>query len=193
MSGELDRLQLLADQIATRLSEFHAANPKRLGPEAVELRIALRAEPEVFDLACRLLLSAHRLEQHGTVLAAPGWKARVSSDEETLCERVGRALQDARWTPPTSAALAADTASAKSSPPAAAASATDVPSSRFVIFAVPVISQPRTTFNSEPAASFARKPAASETTSCQRPGPAQQPSRSPVSSPSGPMSAIVFA
>ena len=101
-----ENVRLLADQIVIQLNAFHASNPKRLGPDAAELRASVRAEPGVFDLACDLLRANHQIEQHGPVLAAPGWKARVSSDEETICAQVGSTLREALWSPPSPTTLA---------------------------------------------------------------------------------------
>lgn len=99
-------VERLAGQMLESLGKFHAANPKRLGQEGEELRAALQAPPDLFDLTRRHLIAAKRLAQHGTVLARADWKPRVSSDDEVLCERLVTRLREANWTPPSTAALA---------------------------------------------------------------------------------------
>ena len=102
-----DTVLTLAERVLAQLTAFHAANPKRLGPETAELCQSLGAARDLVDLSCHRLLGEHRIEATGSVLALAGWKAQVTSEDDALRERLAQILRKASWTPPDAAELAA--------------------------------------------------------------------------------------
>jgi len=99
-------VEKLAAALMERIEAFHQEHPERLGLEREALQKTVAAEPALFDLAARLLVDEKRAVLRGAVFAAAGWQAKVSSEEDQLCEQIANHFRLAKWTPPTAGELA---------------------------------------------------------------------------------------
>jgi selenocysteine-specific elongation factor len=95
------------EQIEQALKAFHDANPMRDGLEPGELLAAAEVTGELGALALQNLLAANKAQRRGEVVRLVGRGAKVSSEEDRLCERVLTALTEAHLEPPLPADLAA--------------------------------------------------------------------------------------
>ncbi len=102
-----ENLADVARQVLESLDQFHRANPKQAGLEMDTLAAAIGVDRTLLDLALQDLVTARKIRLEGGILSLAGWQAQVSSDEELLGTRIAMALKEARWTPPTTAELAA--------------------------------------------------------------------------------------
>jgi selenocysteine-specific elongation factor len=100
-------LQKIAENILAAVQAFHAANPQRAGISSEELRTALKSDPVFLEAAAESLLKSKQLERNAGLLARAGWSARIPDRDQRLCDQLAANLQNAGWTPPSLAELAA--------------------------------------------------------------------------------------
>ncbi len=99
-------LEQLGSRILQALEAFHAANPMRVGADPAVLAGEMDAERMLFDAAIGKLVEGGAVERHGELAALAGRTARVSPEDERLCEQAEAALREAALAPPSPEELA---------------------------------------------------------------------------------------
>jgi selenocysteine-specific elongation factor len=102
-----DIVDQASGRIAEQLEAFHRANPTRAGIEQADLLAQTEADPLVQKLALEELLSVGKVVSRGQVVALAGMEARVSPEDQALCDEIEQALREAALSPPLPADLAA--------------------------------------------------------------------------------------
>jgi selenocysteine-specific elongation factor len=104
-----DRLVALGDAIATKLAEWHRAQPDALGPSRAALFARLRGQaPEpVLDAALAALIAEGRTVRDGAALRLTEHQPRLSREDERLWQRVEPLLAGGELRPPRVRELAA--------------------------------------------------------------------------------------
>jgi selenocysteine-specific elongation factor len=95
-----DSVRSAADAVRAGLSEFHQANPQRLGIEPAALCAHLGMDRALYDFAVRRLQADGQLEFRGPLVAVSGWQAQVTRTELSLGDRLAARLQKAGYAVP---------------------------------------------------------------------------------------------
>jgi selenocysteine-specific elongation factor len=95
-----DVLARMRERVLAAVSEFHDANPMRLGIEPAQLASQIGTDARLMAATVESLLADGELQHHGEVLGVPGRAASMSPEDRQLFERIEAALAEARLEPP---------------------------------------------------------------------------------------------
>ena len=101
-----DVVNAAAGRLREALEAFHSANPRRAGIAPADLLAEVGLAPAVFELALDRLVAEKAAVRSAAVVALAGRGPRVSPEDQALCERVERTLQEGGLAPPGSVEMA---------------------------------------------------------------------------------------
>jgi selenocysteine-specific elongation factor len=91
----------LANRILDALAKFHDANPNRLGMTEDDLAKSLNVDPQVRQLAFKMLSENKAIVAAGSVVALPGRHSSLSPQDAALCARLEERTRQAGLSAPT--------------------------------------------------------------------------------------------
>ncbi|MCR4338297.1 MAG: selenocysteine-specific translation elongation factor [Gemmatimonadaceae bacterium] len=90
----------VADRLPAVIQEAQVNSPTESGVQLDELRGSLDVDADLVDAALRLLVEQKAVEVEGTIVRSAGWKARLTSVQSDLAERMVHAFCSSGEEPP---------------------------------------------------------------------------------------------